>query len=1561
MAEMHFYLREGLRGHLLGLTTRLRERRGDDSRVVFWQAFAKANNGMLSDALEMFERLRGKRGYELACLHALLFFYRTQKREDLQTIEGLTLAAEMAVETASDACLLNSAHVLWHMGDVDAGIQMLQRMSCRELVVPSTEAIPAEAHSQLSIKAAILRGWMEMSNGIWRRNDLSHRLEILALFSSCVNSSEDGLDALLGIARVHELHEDWDAAGDALSSAIARSPSFAPALVEKARLLLAKGDWEQALATTSRVLVQDPDNVQALRLQCLSLIQHGPRATVSPRRASVGEGEVAGEEHDGLEEEQSTTAQEAQAVVKDKVGALATALKQRESQNALLFLSTAELLSRALVSTHLRPVLAMCEDMAAHALSLIDKDDNEVRSAFLTELGNQQLLANRVEEAMSVFREASMADAGNFQALYGMIHCQLLVGQASDASDQLELLKAMQDDAQEDPRLLYLQALLLANTPRDSETLTSSLERNGLLEQTMDLRRHDVSFLSGSPPPVQASCSYGSVAALHRQAATTTTPSRQPRIWWAFTSAFERALVAFEPVLALHVAELMVSDVDVDVAALSPLIRSIAQSNMDAAVLRRTLRLLQEVLWYVPSAPAPRLLAAKVQLFLDQEHPHLATDLIEEALRFSPWNTDAHLCLASLVLEFKKDFASGAQSLDQTLSFDLSAQRRPVYRVLRARVLAANGWEDAALKQLEIAASTTPGLLPGLVPLSTDSPSEDPPAVASEDLTPLAEKVLFALEFTGCLLALDRISEALRLCKSVKRLCRDTMFEEVLTLRESDVLVQRGEAEVAIRLLKHISADSPAYVYARHTLADIYLVKRRDKAKFCEVHESLVTQGRPSPTKAALALGEAMLRIQNPERAVLAFQQALEWDPTQTMLAVRIGRTLISTHDYRRAKDYYEAALQGSRLNPADALPLQLDLAQLLLKLRQYPEAIKVIHASLRHRPGQYGGEVRISESAGAGGRLLEGEATAESMASEVQALLLLAEAHEQSGQGGLSLDTSDPSMAALLRCKELQLRVVGLQKNKAQEKAIFSDICLRLAGLCQAIGESSRSQRHPEEKGDMDAPKQKVSGSAMALEFLQEALRVHTDCEPAILSIAKTDVKRGDLALATQRCEILVRIDGGMKNAAIIMLADIAFVQEEFARATELLKELLSRAPNHYPALSRLIELLRRADELKHGVEFLRRAEKAHPRAFSHPGLHYCKGVYFRACNQPHEAIHFLNKGRRDGEWGRRCLGLMILTYIEPIHDTIMSSAEDVQVEKQRQAESHPEPRAESQGGPQEVDDAQAVHIAQSLLREYTFPAAGSAGETASAAATGAHASTKRRTMMEEGVGGVALGATDEASGNKDSLDTCLRAAVDLARLFVEGVAKQHDPCTVEEQVHTVTKNLLAVVERDPTYVPAMVYLAVMFMLQKQEQKARNMLKKVAKMPYMYEHGDAFEVAYLNLAVYYITKSKYDLAQDLCKRCLKFNKSSAKAYETLGSILERELAYKDAAENYEKAWEYCMQGSPSIGYKLAFNYLKAKRFVEAIDVANEVAKKFPHYPRVKEEVLFNAFGQLRL
>lgn len=47
-----------------------------------------------------------------------------------------------------------------------------------------------------------------------------------------------------------------------------------------------------------------------------------------------------------------------------------------------------------------------------------------------------------------------------------------------------------------------------------------------------------------------------------------------------------------------------------------------------------------------------------------------------------------------------------------------------------------------------------------------------------------------------------------------------------------------------------------------------------------------------------------------------------------------------------------------------------------------------------------------------------------------------------------------------------------------------------------------------------------------------------------------------------------------------------------------------------------------------------------------------------------------------------------------------------------------------------------------------------------------------------------------------------------------------------------------------------------------------------------------------------------------------------------MGLIRQKQQAYADASDFYEKAFNLTSRKSASIGYRLAYNYYKAKRYV---------------------------------
>lgn len=68
---------------------------------------------------------------------------------------------------------------------------------------------------------------------------------------------------------------------------------------------------------------------------------------------------------------------------------------------------------------------------------------------------------------------------------------------------------------------------------------------------------------------------------------------------------------------------------------------------------------------------------------------------------------------------------------------------------------------------------------------------------------------------------------------------------------------------------------------------------------------------------------------------------------------------------------------------------------------------------------------------------------------------------------------------------------------------------------------------------------------------------------------------------------------------------------------------------------------------------------------------------------------------------------------------------------------------------------------------------------------------------------------------------------------------------------------------------------MATAYMILKQTPRARNQLKRIAKMNWNIIDADEFEKSWLLLADIYIQSGKYDMAGELLKRCLRHNKVS--------------------------------------------------------------------------------------
>ena len=90
----------------------------------------------------------------------------------------------------------------------------------------------------------------------------------------------------------------------------------------------------------------------------------------------------------------------------------------------------------------------------------------------------------------------------------------------------------------------------------------------------------------------------------------------------------------------------------------------------------------------------------------------------------------------------------------------------------------------------------------------------------------------------------------------------------------------------------------------------------------------------PGP-KTYSMLGDAYVSIQEPERAIEAYEQALKQNPANKVyLASKLGKALVKTHQYTKAINYYRDVMKQDNFKS-----LKLDFAKLFIKMKQYDKA----------------------------------------------------------------------------------------------------------------------------------------------------------------------------------------------------------------------------------------------------------------------------------------------------------------------------------------------------------------------------------------------------------------------------------------------------------------------------------------------------------------------------------------------------------------------------------------------------------------------------------------------
>eukprot|EP00045_Choanoeca_perplexa_P015875 m.206398 g.206398 ORF g.206398 m.206398 type:complete len:1328 (+) comp17103_c0_seq1:37-4020(+) len=764
------------------------------------------------------------------------------------------------------------------------------------------------------------------------------------------------------------------------------------------------------------------------------------------------------------------------------------------------------------------------------------------KAEYLNEEALQLFRRDHVREAGKRYKKAMGVDETSVVALTGLILCQILVGQLDDAEQQLDFLQEVQTSIGKTAELVYLRALMASKRMQSTPAIVE------LLDEAVELHL-----------------------------ASVTTPSVPAEFF-----------LKLQPDFVLDLAKLYLQYCPSEPPA---------KGDTPSPVLAKVCTLLETLTKLVPGCVEAVFLLAQAKYLSGLTTASQSG--AQYCLKMNPGYADAHLLMAQVQLQ-QGNIASASQSLQTGLSYNFEVREAPLYHVINAAILAAEGKHADRTKALQTAMAL-PGVKRAVQTVASAKKK-------SRKSVPVGDRVTVYLALAQAYLAMDKPEEADKTMTEAKMEFQGTREEVRVTIADADLSVRNGKVEAAITALRCVTPDMPYFIQAYEKMASIYLEHRKDKRQYISCYKHLVAT-TPSVHSNTL-LGDAYMNVQEPEQAIAVYEAALKQEPRNAVLASKIGHALVRTHDYTKAINYYEAAVKSG-----GQASLRKDLAQLYLKLKQPDKAAKVLQAALDHEDSN---DLVV-------------------LMQDVGFLQMQARMHGDTFQ-------PDSAVASLKTARGLQARV--LSRVGAEQPEALKEQQQVAAALCASMAQYYEAQ------ADMD----------QALACYKEALTHDEGNSEAMLALADVYIKKGDFEGAQYQLSMLLQqtttSDSASKTKAATKMADIMYRKHEYDSATYHLQQLLERDPTAYEGLASMIDLLRRAGKLDVAVKQLEAAEKASKHGDTDPGLNYCQGIYERWMHRPNQALKRFNKARKDAVWGVRALYQMVEICLNPDHQTVGGEA---------------------------------------------------------------------------------------------------------------------------------------------------------------------------------------------------------------------------------------------------------------------------------------------------------------
>ena len=169
-----------------------------------------------------------------------------------------------------------------------------------------------------------------------------------------------------------------------------------------------------------------------------------------------------------------------------------------------------------------------------------------------------------------------------------------------------------------------------------------------------------------------------------------------------------------------------------------------------------------------------------------------------------------------------------------------------------------------------------------------------------------------------------------------------------------------------------------------------------------------------------------------------------------------------------------------------------------------------------------------------------------------------------------------------------------------------------------------------------------------------------------------------------------------------------------------------------------------------------------------------------------------------------------------------------------------------------------------------------------------------------------------------------------------------------LSKDIEKINKNcgdLQDILSKNQDNLPAWIALIMAYLVLKKINEAKTFLSIMDKITLNIKYYTDYERGYLILAYIMMMTDNLKKAEEYLNKVLNLNIAQIKAYEFLAMIKDKENKFEEACGYYERAWEYSNKNNANIGYKLAISYINSKQYVKALNICNEIKRKFKEYP----------------